>query len=73
MKMSLDMFKFILAGVGVTKVKLHPDEKRMAVLTPMNQTVQIWDIQGVVRLQSYSVPTDACYLFWERVINKGGA
>ena len=36
-----DIFKFINAGSGVTGIKLHPDGKRMAVLLPLNQTVEV--------------------------------
>ena len=45
----MDIFKFIHAGGGVSKVKLHSDDKRMAVLLPINQTVEVWDIREVVR------------------------
>ena len=47
--LSMDIFKFIHAGGGVSKVKLHSDDKRMAVLLPINQTVEVWDIREVVR------------------------
>ena len=46
---TMDIFKFIHAGGGVSKVKLHADDKRMAVLLPINQTVEVWDIREVVR------------------------
>ena len=36
-----DIYKFINAGSGVTAIKLHPDKKRMAVLLPLNQTVEV--------------------------------
>lgn len=36
-----DIFKFINAGAGVARVKLHADGKRMAVLLPLNQTVEV--------------------------------
>ena len=63
---STEIFKFIHAGVGVARVKLHSDNKRMAVLLPLNQTVEIWDIKDVFRLQSHSVPSDSCYLLWQK-------
>ena len=47
--LSMDIFKFIHAGGGVSRVKLHSDDKRMAVLLPINQTVEVWDIREVVR------------------------
>ena len=55
--LSMDIFKFIHAGGGVSKVKLHSDDKRMAVLLPINQTVEVWDIREVVRcvLQYYRI------------------
>jgi WD40 repeat protein len=62
--LATDIYKFIHAGGGVTRVKLHSDEKRMAVLLSINQTVEVWDIRDVVRLQSHSVPSDSCHLLW---------
>lgn len=59
-----DIFKFINAGAGVSKVKLHPDGKRMAVLLPLNQTAEIWNIAEVTRLQSHAVPSDSAYMIW---------
>ena len=47
--LTMDIFKFIHAGGGVSRVKLHSDDKRMAVLLPINQTVEVWDIREVVR------------------------
>ncbi len=63
--LAMDIYKFIHAGGGVARVKLHSDDKRMAVLLPINQTVEVWDIKDVVRLQSHSVPNDSCYLLWK--------
>ena len=44
---STEVFKFINAGAGVNKVKLHEDGTRLAVLLPLNQTVEVWDIADV--------------------------
>ena len=42
--------KFIAATGGVTKVQMHSDNERLAVLLPHSQSVEIWNIQLVTRL-----------------------
>ena len=63
-KVTTEIFRFINAGSGVSKIKLHPDGKRIAVLLPTNQTVEVWDLSRVSRLQSPSIPNDSCYMLW---------
>ncbi|TRY61034.1 hypothetical protein TCAL_08469 [Tigriopus californicus] len=66
--LDIELYKFINAESGVRKIKLHPDEKRMAVLLPSNQSVEIWDIDQVIRLQTHSVQADSLYLIWKEGI-----
>ena len=64
-RVSTEIYRFINAGAGVSNVKLHPDGKRIAVLLPSNQTVEVWDLSRVSRLQSHSAQHDSCYLLWK--------
>ena len=64
-RLDVELYKFINAESGVRKVKLAEDEKLMAVLLPTNNTVEIWDIDQVTRLQTYTVSTDCFYMAWE--------
>lgn len=49
----------------MARIKLDPDGKRMAVLLPLNMTVEVWDVAEVVRLQSHPVPVDAYFMVWQ--------
>ena len=42
--------KFIAATGGVSKVQLHSDSNRLAVLLPHNHSLEIWNINLVTRL-----------------------
>ena len=35
---------------GITKVQLHADNERLAVLLPQSQSVEIWNLRIVTRL-----------------------
>ena len=49
--------KFIAATGGVTKVQIHSDNDRLAVLLPHSQSVEIWNIQLVTRLHRSALMT----------------
>eukprot|EP00095_Tigriopus_kingsejongensis_P005804 maker-scaffold1795_size27709-snap-gene-0.6 protein:Tk05804 transcript:maker-scaffold1795_size27709-snap-gene-0.6-mRNA-1 annotation:"f-box wd repeat-containing protein 1a" len=66
--LDIELYKFINAESGVRKIKLHPDEKRMAVLLPTNHSVEVWDIDQVIRLQTHAVAADSHHLIWKEGI-----
>ena len=42
--------KFIAATAGVSRLQLHSDSVRLAVLLPQNTKLEIWNIDLVTRL-----------------------
>ena len=65
--LTITIYKYINAEAGVSKIKLHPnDVKRIAVLLPLNQLVEIWNVDERTRLQSFVVTSDSCYLLWQQ-------
>jgi len=58
--------KFIAATGGVTKVQMHSDNERLAVLLPHSQSVEIWNIQLVTRLHRFVLTPDASFLIWKK-------
>jgi len=58
--------KFIAATGGVTKVQMHSDNDRLAVLLPHSQSVEIWNIQLVTRLHRFVLTPDASFLIWKK-------
>jgi len=60
--------KFIAATGGVTKVQIHTDNDRLAVLLPHSQSVEIWNIQLVTRLHRFVLTPDATFLIWKKDI-----
>ncbi len=46
-------------------MKLHSDGERIAVLMPLNQTVEVWLTAEPIRLQSHTVQSDSCFLIWQ--------
>jgi len=58
--------KFIAATGGVTKVQIHSDNDRLAVLLPHSQSVEIWNIQLVTRLHRFVLTPDASFLSWRK-------
>ena len=64
--LTIAIHKYINAEAGVSKIRLHPtDTKKIAVLLPLNQLVEIWNVDDRTRLQSFVVTSDACYLLWQ--------
>ena len=64
--LTIAIYKYINAEAGVSKIKLHPsDAHRIAVLLPLNQLVEIWNVDERTRLQSFVVTSDSCYLLWQ--------
>ena len=64
--LTIAIYKYINAEAGVSKIRLHPkDMKKIAVLLPLNQLVEIWNVDDRTRLQSFVVTSDACYLLWQ--------
>ena len=65
--LTIAIYKYINAEAGVSKIKLHPsDVRRIAVLLPLNQLVEIWNVDERTRLQSFVVTSDSCYLLWQK-------
>jgi len=60
--------KFIAATGGVSKVQLHSDSNRLAVLLPHNHSLEIWNINLVTRLYRFTLTPDATYLVWKKDI-----
>merc|ERR1712045_202809 len=58
--------KFIAATAGVSKLQLHSDSVRLAVLLPQNTKLEIWNIDLVTRLHSFNLTPDATFLAWRK-------
>merc|ERR1712117_876175 len=63
--------KFIAATGGVSKVQLHSDGVRLAVLLPHHSptpSLEIWNINMVTRLHRFSLTPDASLMVWKKDI-----
>jgi len=58
--------KFIAATAGVSRLQLHSDSVRLAVLLPQNTKLEIWNIDLVTRLHSFNLTPDATFLAWRK-------
>ena len=65
-QMVVKLTKFIAATGGVSKVQLHSDNQRLAVLLPHSTSTEIWDINSVQRLHRFTVSPDASLMIWRK-------
>ena len=65
-KLAIKLTKFIAANAGVSKVKIHSDERRIAVLLPHNQAIEIWNLEDVTRLHRHVVASDSTFIVWRK-------
>jgi len=65
-KLNIKLTKFIASAAGVAKVKIHSDEKRIAVLLPVSQAIEIWNMENVTRLHRHAVASDSSFLVWRK-------
>ena len=65
-QMVVKLTKFIAATGGVSKVQLHSDNQRLAVLLPHSSSTVICDISSVQRLHRFTVTPDATIMIWKK-------